>query len=139
MSGVIYTNEYLRNLPIKMRKDFVKGYITQYENQVLSAARNGKTSYLIIQDSDNCDNNGYNATKRAYQIEQHRISMISQGRSWEATAPTQDEIIEGLKEKFPDCTITYQEKWVDLAPDKKELRKGICVDWSVIKTPNLSV
>lgn len=48
-----------------------------------------------------------------------------------AHAPfTNEEIIEALKEKFPDTTVEYLETWVETRLGVKEQKKGILIDWS---------
>lgn len=119
MNGGTYSNEYLRSLPQKMRKEYIKNYLSTFEHQVLSAARNGLTSCTF---KETIKHNSFTAN--------HQMQMVACGRSWEATPPTQDEIIEILKEMFPGSKVTYEEKWMDITREKKELQKGICVDWS---------
>ncbi len=139
MNSETYSSQYLRSLPVKMRKDFVMQSVSQYTQLILGAARNGQTSYLIQENNTPFSGSSVHSFKRHHQIEQQRLTARSQGRSWEADPITDEEMIGALQLIFPDCKITYQETWVDISPDKKELRKGICVDWSVIKTTNLSV
>lgn len=119
MNGGTYSNEYLRSLPQKMRKEYVRNYVSTFEHQVLSAARNGLTSCTFKETNKN---NSFIASQK--------MQSAACGRTWEATPPTQDEIIEILREMFPNSKVTYEEKWVDISRDKKELQKGICVDWS---------
>jgi hypothetical protein len=40
------------------------------------------------------------------------------------------ELLAGLKEKFPDCSVSLHEDWVETRQGVKELKKGILVDWS---------
>ena len=43
---------------------------------------------------------------------------------------TNEELVEALKEKFPDTKIEYQETWIETRPGVKEQKKGILIDWS---------
>ena len=43
---------------------------------------------------------------------------------------TNEEMIEALKEKFPDTTVEAKEEWVETRPGVKEHKKGILIDWS---------
>ncbi len=106
-----YSRDYLRELPIKMRKQFLEQTIQPYVQQILGAAQNGKSSVMI---SDQTHKKG---------------AMICNMAPWQKP-PTMEELREALLEKFPDCTITYEEKWVDIAPGRRELKTGITVDWS---------
>lgn len=110
MSSHTFNREYLLNLPADMRKQHMKQYVEQYVQNILGAARLGNTSYMI---SDNSNN------PRGHQYPE----------PWRAP-PTQEEIREALLEKFPDCKITYEEKWVSTGPTQQELKKGLVVDWS---------
>jgi hypothetical protein len=44
--------------------------------------------------------------------------------------PPSEELLAGLKEKFPDCSVSFQEDWVETRQCVRELKKGILVDWS---------
>jgi hypothetical protein len=41
-----------------------------------------------------------------------------------------DEMVPLFLEKFPDCTITYQELMIDTKFNFKVSQKGILIDWS---------
>jgi hypothetical protein len=47
-----------------------------------------------------------------------------------------DDLLRGLKEKFPECTVTLAEEWVDVPnrhpgqPPTRVLKSGIKIDWS---------
>jgi hypothetical protein len=43
---------------------------------------------------------------------------------------TPDDLIEGLRVKFPGCDISHSEEWIDVRPGVREHRKGILIDWS---------
>ena len=91
----------------------MKQYVEQYVQQILGAARLGNTSYMISENS-----NQGRAMAHSCKIEPWQVP------------PTQEEIREALLEKFPDCKITYEEKWVSTGPTQQELKKGLVVDWS---------
>jgi hypothetical protein len=110
-----FSAEYLRNLPIQKRKEFVQLSCEQYTQRILQQAANGNTNILIDQN---------NNQKNNLNVGMHTPNM------WMATPPSAEEIIEYLKEKFPDCKVSYEEQWHDVAPGRRELKKGILVDWS---------
>ena len=117
MSNRTYTRQDLLNLPTQMRKAHIRNAANQYVDQILGAARMGKTSYLIV-----------------YPVVIHTKNMIDthsyiNQQPWTAPATT-EELQEELLERFPGCKVTSEEKWVSTAPDKQELKKGILVDWS---------
>jgi len=41
-----------------------------------------------------------------------------------------EELLNGLRQKFPDCIISIHEDWVETRQGVKELKKGILIDWS---------
>ncbi len=103
--------DYLRNLPIQKRKEYVQSSCEQYTQIILQHAACGNTNILIDQNNN------------------QKKGLISNSQ-WMNTPPSTDEIIEYLKEKFPDSKIQYEEQWHDVAPGRRELKKGILVDWS---------
>lgn len=50
--------------------------------------------------------------------------------------PADEELMDGLRIKFPGCTVTQSEEWVDVPakrlsdPPTRVLKKGIKIDWS---------
>lgn len=48
---------------------------------------------------------------------------------------TSDDLLRGLGEKFPECTVTLAEEWVEQPtrpghPPMRILKSGIKIDWS---------
>lgn len=76
---------------------------------ILQAARQGKTQYIW----EKPKNTGGGV------------------QSWPPPPVITDaDIIEVLKEKFPDTTVEYKEIWIETRPGVKEQKKGIMIDWS---------
>ncbi len=113
MSSQKYTREYLTNLPIQMRKQAVQQQSSEKIQFILSEARNGKTSCIVSIPEAPALGRGINMGNSTFQI-----------------PPSKEELIELLVETFPDCKITYEEKWVETSPGRKELKKGIEVNWA---------
>ncbi len=107
-----YSRDYLRALPIEMRKQYLTNFIQGYVNIILDAARNGETYVVLKTEKDT-----------------HGLMGQCIIRPYE-TYPTNDEIREALLEKFPGCSVTYEEKWVDVSAGKRELKARLTVDWS---------
>jgi hypothetical protein len=101
-----YNRGHLQTLCGKHKRDALKLYIeSEITDQVLRAARGGKTSFFHVEDPT-----VYN---RMYSV-----------------FLTREEIMDALRSKFPECTVSYGEMWVEVRTGTKELKKGIVVDWS---------
>jgi hypothetical protein len=97
----------LQDLPAKRRRDAIIAFCDQLHWAVNEAATLGKTSYLHTP-----NNRGTSGC--------HPPPYI----------PTPEDIMEGLKLKFPDCTITLFDDWVDVRSGVRERRTGYLIDWS---------
>jgi hypothetical protein len=118
MSSQKYSREYLTNLPIEMRKQYVEQQCQEKIHAILAEARQGKTGTLVSIPEPPAGKRGT------------VMYSQNQGTPWCSTPPSKDEMVAFLKETFPDCKITYEEKWIETSPGKKELKKGILVDWT---------
>ncbi len=98
----------LQDLPAKRRRQAIVNYCDQLYGPVNEAATLGKTSYL------------HTPNTRGGSMQCHPPPYI----------PTPEDIVEGLKLKFPDCTITVFDDWVDVRPGVRERRTGYLIDWS---------
>ena len=98
----------LQAIPEKRRLDAIQRYIDHAVHQnVHQAATLGKTSYLFPipkAERPNCYPPPYTVTP--------------------------DDILEGLKAKYPGCGIEFSEEWVETRPGVREHRSGIKIDWS---------
>jgi hypothetical protein len=99
----------LQAIPAKRRLDAIRSYIDHHVDQnVRLAATLGKTNYLYV-----------------------IVKPYSPGKSHPpAYEVTPDDIVEGLKSKFPGCDIEFSEEWVETRPGVREHRSGIRIDWS---------
>ena len=102
----------LQDLPDKRRRQAIVNYCDQLYGPVHDAAATGKSSYLhTLQNMDARSSFGGRSTPGHY-------------------VPTPEDIMEGLKLKFPDCDITLFDDWVDVRPGVREQRKGILISWA---------
>jgi spore cortex formation protein SpoVR/YcgB (stage V sporulation) len=69
----------------------------------------------------------FNAQMQAYE-QTCRKNHLQESQAL-AETPS-DELLAGLREKFPGCTVSVLEDWVETRQGVKELKKGILVDWS---------
>ena len=105
------TRAFLQSLP-ELRKreaeqrmrDQADQHIANHVNAIQESAAQGKTSYMF-----ECDN----------QAHRHRIPVL-----------TNDDFVAAFQRKFPDCTVTYQEAWVDVDATNRILKRGVVIDWS---------
>ena len=116
MSAQTYSRDALRAMPIEVRKQFLRNSIERYIQKVIGSARVGETSCIIELQKD----------QRGGIL----VSNIGGMMNLEARPPTIEEIREALLEVFPDCSINYEEKWIQTGPTKQEMKKGLTVDWS---------
>jgi hypothetical protein len=126
----VCTREYLQNLPIQRRKEFIRASCEQYLHHIIQTAATGNTNCLISVSSGNVQGPHRIITKKTQNhlaVGAH-LGMNITGQITDP--PSTEEIIEFLKEKFPDSKISYEEQWQDVAPGRRELKKGILVDWS---------
>ena len=101
----------LQDLPDKRRRQAIVDYCDRLYGPVHEAATSGKSSYLhVLQTTD------------------ARSSFVKSNPG--IYFPTPEEIIEGLKLKFPGCGVTLFDDWVDVRPGVREQRKGIIIVWS---------
>jgi hypothetical protein len=111
-----YSRFYLRGIPEELRqqrkKQMIKTLLSNIVGNVVNAATNEKTSYM--------------AEDRLYLSYYSQVDHAPIGR----ITLTNEEIIAALKEKFPDCGISFQETWADTAHNTRTLQKGILIDWS---------
>ena len=105
-----FSRAKLQGIPAERRRQAIVNHVEWMHQQVIDAAAMGKTSY----------------------IHSYAPQLVASAR---CTAPgqyvpTKDDIIEGLKVKFPDCDVSYVEEWVDVRHGVREQKVGIKIDWS---------
>jgi hypothetical protein len=103
----------LQAVPVKRRLEAIRNYIENNNiyQAVYNAAATGKTSHLYIIPANSSG------------------TVIRPGAAYEVTP---DDLVEGLRAKFPGCDVVHSEEWVDVRPGVREHRKGILIDWSPI-------
>lgn len=114
------TKEQLRGLKVKIeeeqrirkRNQQIDNYAHEIRKGVIQVASTGHTTHDILKDSEPKTMYFYNATKYGVQ---YIVADISA------------DVIEKLRESFPDCLIEYRET---TAMDGRVIESGILVDWS---------
>jgi nicotinic acid mononucleotide adenylyltransferase len=99
----------LQAIPVKRRLDAIQRYITQHVSQQVHLAAFTDTSYFVpLPKVDQV----HKQNPQYYQV-------------------TGADLLEGLKAKYPDCTIMFYEKPVPTSrPGVTEQHMGILIDWS---------
>jgi hypothetical protein len=97
-------------IPAKRRWDAICSYVDHNVTQnVRQAATLGKTCYMFVVPP------------------KHKSMASTYPPPYEVTP---DDIVEGLRAKFPDCKIDFAEEIVETRPGVREIRSGIMIDWS---------
>ena len=136
----VLTREYLQGLPeanrlkkIKEEEDrkakTVCAIVKHFRVSVVDAAAKQKTSYLVegskIEELRNinpnhCSMNNNNTDWFRNNLQQNIFTNKF----------TDEEVVAAFQAIFPDCNITYDEKWVETGRDTRVRKAGIVIDWS---------
>ena len=115
-----YSRAYLRGIPEELRQqrkeELKRSFVNNLVGNVTDAASREKTSYMVEE-----------AVYAHLQPSMQRGGALYPCQN---VSLTDEEIIAALKEKFPDCGISFQETWADTARNTRTLKKGILIDWS---------
>jgi len=121
MGDIVFSRSYLQGLPEEAKIAEVSRLISSFTQNLLYAATIGRTNFF------------FDMTKIQY-IPQSADQNIMKQSIISAINPHYripiDEILPLFQERFADCTVTYQEQWVETKDNNKALKKGILIDWS---------
>ena len=112
MSNTVYSREYLRGVPEERKQQQFDQIINRFQYDVINSAATGKTSFMVD------------------------VNPIRQPVQQITTPPTptftftDNELITAIQKRYPDCTVKYDEQWVETGRDTRKLKKGIVIDWS---------
>ncbi len=104
--SIEFSRTYLQSLPAAARKAEFDQLFRTFIGEVAQAARAGKTSYV-------------------FSMQLVGPTGRPPGGTW-----TADELLPLFKEKFPDCTVHYEEMWIDVTSTSRHFSKRIVIDWS---------
>jgi hypothetical protein len=121
MSTNVFSRAYLQGRTLEYKRQEVSKLIDTFLKALLSAADSGRTSYLF--DMSNTDY--INQSPEQDVMKQHVYTSFDPSYS----IPL-DELIQLLKERFPECNVTYDDIMVDSQLGFKIPKKGILIDWS---------
>jgi hypothetical protein len=105
-----FTRAFLQGLPEQRKREETDRRIQVHVDGIQQFAAVGKTSYMFEPDN------------KAHNPRQHP--------SFSVPVLTNDDFVAAFQRKFPDCTVTYQEAWVDVDATNRILKRGVVIDWS---------
>ena len=119
-----YSREFLQSLPEKKKYQEIKVMISTFSQLLLQNAENGQTSYFFdmsnIRRISPSDINTKQGGKQGGGI----YNPIP------ATTMANEEIAQRFQAAFPDCSVKYDEQWVETNASTKVFKRGITIDWS---------
>jgi len=115
MSGKTFSRSYLQTLPLDHKRNEVSRLISTFLTSLLRTAASGQKQYL------------FDMTEMTYSPSMMPPSSLNVSKYY--TMPI-DEMVPLFLEKFPECTVTYQEFMIDTPVNFKVPKKGILIDWS---------
>jgi hypothetical protein len=107
-SPAMYTRAFLQGLSAQRKRERADQLIHVHVETVKELAAQEKTSYMF--EPDNIRHNP----------RQHPNTPVL----------TTEDFVAAFQRKFPDCTVSYQEAWVDVDVTNRVLKRGIVIDWS---------
>ena len=136
--SVVLSREYMRNLPVLRRQqqtnELVQGMYQSIIPFVTNAAARGDTHYLYDMTTWREQNRNWRDHYR--MVRAAGKGGFEGGGAVPSSEPQYqidemiDEIVEGLKEKFPDCLVNFLEDWVGTQKGVRVLKKCIKIHWS---------
>jgi hypothetical protein len=139
MNPQTLSRQYLQGLPEAHRRQIVQNdafrLFQEMDQRLKAAALKGQTRYLH-------DMSYWMEHQQQRRIAEHQQrvaqtagfskaeAQLLQQKGPDPPEPPSDELLAALKEKFPDCDVSFQEDWVETRQGVKELKKGILIDWS---------
>lgn len=140
MNVQTFSRAYLLGIPAeikaKAKQQSIDSFVAVQIRSITNAAAAGMTSYVIETDSfERAQSRNQIQWMQNYQmLTQSPGSLdkvaIRQRTGDEPPIVSIDELVAGIQLKFPDCSVKYDETWLDSGPGSKRLVKGIVVDWS---------
>ena len=107
-----HSREYLQKCPQQKKIREIDNIISEFVLTLQRDAELGKTFYMY----------------ETHLLENfNRIRFPQNPQSLEITI---NDFIIRLKQRFPDCEISYRELWIDQSNNTRVLKKGIVIDWN---------
>lgn len=128
MSEPVLSREYLLSRPVAIVREqktrFVDRLYARCAQEVLHDANRGKKSYFFQPMLE--------PVLAALTEEQRQAEYVIRADYNPNIYLTKEELIEAFQEKFPDCSVFYQETWVRVGAGHatRHLKRGFMIDWS---------
>jgi hypothetical protein len=107
MNSQTFSRAFLQSIPEQRKQQHIDMIIQGFLGQLQNEAAAGKTFYMYAFDERSI-------------VRQHPPLPVI----------TNDDLISAFQRKFPDCYVSYEERWIDINPNNRVLKKGIVIDWS---------
>jgi hypothetical protein len=101
----VLSRAYLQGLPENYKQQHISMRIRPFVEMVKGHASAGKNS-LMVYDHE-------------YLRDAEKYPTL-----------TAEDFIAAFKKIFPDCGVSYEERWEEPIPTKRVVKKGILIDWS---------
>jgi hypothetical protein len=132
----MFSRDYLRNLPNLERQRIINLLVnelfTAMEQDISSSALMGRTQCIYNMSRWRQERAGISrlggSPPEHLKLKPIMVNGVEQRPH--VLDEINGELIEGLKAKFPECIVAYQEDWVQPETGPKYLRKSVLVDWS---------
>jgi hypothetical protein len=108
-----FSREQLQELPEKHRISKILREVNFISKAIVEYATAGKKCYMV-------DVAQYTKPLTANRVNNELVGYTI----------TVEDLIEGLKSKFPGCFVEYTEIWEDTKPGVRQQKTGILIDWS---------
>ena len=132
MSFETFSRAFLQGVPDQRKQQCIDNFIKRFIRDLKQNAAEGKTSYRVSLGNNYAGMKGDKAPPSLYAETKYYYQPLNYHRGMAIDEPviTNEDYISAFKQRFPDCRITYEEKWVDASSNTKHLTKGILIDWS---------
>jgi len=117
MNNNVFTRQSLLNAPTENKRNEVNNMINQFIGELLRRAGQGQKTYF------------YDMTNMQFVRNPVGAADIIPVNIQTYSVPI-DEILTMFREKFQDCTVSYQEIWTEGVGGARTVKRGILIDWT---------
>jgi hypothetical protein len=114
MNQNVFTRAYLQGLPEDYKQQIISMQIKPFVDMVRGHALGGKTSLMVFESE--------------YLGSPFESEYLGSPQQYPKL--TREDFLAGFKKIFPDCDVSYQERWHETSATTRVQQKGILIDWS---------